>query len=65
MTIRILHAAGDFAPGQIVTMPDRRALGLIATGYAERVADEPAVEQAMEQVQMPPRGRRGRAVETR
>lgn len=46
MKVRIVHAAGEWAAGQVVDLPDRRAAGLIQSGYAEAVGAEP--EQAIE-----------------
>lgn len=37
MTIRLLHSVANDPKGAVIDVDDRRALGLIRTGYAEVV----------------------------
>ena len=37
--VRITRPCGDYAPGDIVEMIDRRAVGLVNTGYAEMIRE--------------------------
>lgn len=47
MIVRILQPVGEWSRGQQVDLADRRANGLVQTGYAERVTGAAAPEQAM------------------
>lgn len=59
----MLAAAGDYAVGDIVEVTEKRARGLIATGYAAEVdsahPNKPGAESAMQQHQSGQKGRGG------
>lgn len=66
IAVRITHQAGDYVVGQVYTLEDRRARGLIAAGYAEATtAPAPDRETAMEQHGPGGKGRPSRKVKER
>lgn len=66
IAVRITHQAGDYVVGDVYSLDDRRARGLIAAGYAVATTGaEPTREIAMEQHGAGTAGRPSRKIKER